>query len=151
MYDATTEIIVTAADPVKHTASFKEDASLPRILAEISLMALYDSEGWLSDIEFVRKPNGDRQRIGKGGAGDVFHAKMKMRDENDDIIEGKLVDVAANQFTVKRVSRITLRLMHDWLNYICGNEGSALISDVTKTDIARKKHYLITVTTARMD
>jgi len=59
---------------------------------ELSEMARNECEGWkvnISDIEFARKPTGDRRRIGKGGGAEVYLARMKMRDENGDVIEGK--------------------------------------------------------------
>lgn len=61
--------------------------------------------GWkvnFDDIEFIRKPNGDRKRIGMGGAADVYLARMKLRDVNENIIAGKLTEVAVKQFTVLR-------------------------------------------------
>lgn len=51
----------------------------------------------LSDIELVRKPNGDRKRIGKGGTGDVYLGRLKMRDENDNIIAGQHMEVAVKE------------------------------------------------------
>lgn len=53
---------------------------------ELSEMARNVWEGWkvnLDDIEFVRKRSGDRKLIGKGGAAEVYLARMKMRDEKD--------------------------------------------------------------------
>lgn len=71
---------------------------------ELATMARKVWEGWkvnLVDIEFVRKHNGDRTRIGKGGAAEVYLGRMKLRDDNDDYIPGDPIDVAVKQFTVK--------------------------------------------------
>jgi len=71
---------------------------------ELAKMARKVWEGWkvnLKDVEFVRKDNGDRTRIGKGGAAEVYAARMKLRDENDDYIPGDPIEVAVKQFTVK--------------------------------------------------
>jgi len=72
---------------------------------ELSEMAWKVWRGWKvneEDIEFVRKRNGDRQRIGRGGAGDVFLARMKLRDENNVLIPEKHKEVAVKRFTVHR-------------------------------------------------
>lgn len=70
---------------------------------EFTVTALKLWDGWkvnLNDIEFVRKPNGDRKRIGSGAFGRVFLARMKLRDENDQIIPEVYNAVAVKQFTV---------------------------------------------------
>lgn len=71
-------------------------------------------KGWqvnLSDIEFARKPNSDRKRIGKGGAADVYLGRIKLRDENDDIIEGKHMEVAVKGLLESTESK--LRILGD--------------------------------------
>lgn len=62
-------------------------------------------KGWKivpSDIEFVRKRNGDRKRIGSGATAQVYLARMKLRDSNGEIILGEHMEVAVKPFTVKR-------------------------------------------------
>lgn len=67
---------------------------------ELSEMAPKVWKGWqinLDDIEFVRKPNGDRKRIGKGGAANVYLGTMAMHDVTN-------VEAACKEFSVQRVS-----------------------------------------------
>lgn len=56
--------------------------------------------GWkaiLNDIEFIRKSNGNRKRIGRGRAAAVYLARMKLRYDDN-----RVIDVAVKQFRVKR-------------------------------------------------
>jgi len=54
------------------------------------------------DFEFVRKPDGDRKRIGSGATGHVYLAHMKLYNENGDVIPGEHMEVAIKEFNVKR-------------------------------------------------
>lgn len=59
-------------------------------------------EGWkvnMKDVEFLRKPNGDRLRIGKGGTAEVYLAHLSLRDEHDNVF-GEPIEVAVKEFTV---------------------------------------------------
>jgi len=73
-------------------------------LSEIAQNVWKVWEGWkvnFEDVEYVRKRNGDRKRIGKGGAGDVYLARMKLRDGNGVVYPGKYIPVAVKQIVVK--------------------------------------------------
>lgn len=61
-------------------------------------------KGWKvnpGDIEFVRKRNGDRKRIGGGASGQVYLAEMKLRDTNGEITPGVFRELAVKQFAIK--------------------------------------------------
>ena len=72
---------------------------------ELSEMAQNAWDGWkinVDNIEYERKPNGDRKRVGEGGFAAVFRARMRRRDENGSIIDGKYMEVAVKRFIVPR-------------------------------------------------
>jgi len=68
--------------------------------SELSEMARNVWEEWQvnpNDIKFARNHGGDRELIGRGEAGDVSLAHMRIRDENDNIIDNEHVEVAVKQ------------------------------------------------------
>lgn len=62
----------------------------------------------INDIDSARNRNRNRKRIAKGAAGDAFLARMQMRDENDDITDGKHMDVAVKPYILKRGAQALL-------------------------------------------
>lgn len=57
-------------------------------------------EDWKVNIDDIGKLNGDLKRIGKGRKTDVYLDLMKLRNEKDNIIEGKFREVAVKQFVL---------------------------------------------------